>query len=114
MSINEVYHLGTFITEWDLGASICKKIFASRDAVEVLVDKLVALTCCHGFDGWLINIENPVEPNMVKNITYFLQRLKRELVITGNAGQVIWYDSITKEGKLDWQNELNDMNRYFL
>ena len=25
--------------------------------------------------------------------------------------QVIWYDSVTVEGKLEWQNELNDLNR---
>ena len=26
---------------------------------------------------------------------------------------VIWYDAVTIEGKLDWQNELNDKNRIF-
>jgi len=74
----------------------------------------VALTLCHNFDGWLINIENVVEEKIVGNIVYFLQRLKRELKLAGsNNSQVIWYDSITKEGKLDWQNELNDLNRFF-
>lgn len=28
------------------------------------------------------------------------------------VSQVIWYDSVTIEGKLDWQNELNELNRY--
>lgn len=28
------------------------------------------------------------------------------------VSQVIWYDSVTVEGKLEWQNELNDLNRY--
>lgn len=103
---------GTFITEWDDGAAICNKIFISRDSVDSFVDKLVALTFCHNFDGWLINIENVVEEKIIGNIIYFLQRLKRELKLAGNKdSQVIWYDSITKEGKLDWQNELNDLNR---
>lgn len=28
------------------------------------------------------------------------------------VSQVIWYDSVTIEGKLTWQNELNEFNRY--
>jgi endo-beta-N-acetylglucosaminidase D len=27
---------------------------------------------------------------------------------------VIWYDSVTTEGKLKWQNELNQLNRWLL
>lgn len=26
--------------------------------------------------------------------------------------EVLWYDSVTVEGKLEWQNELNDNNRW--
>lgn len=29
------------------------------------------------------------------------------------GSQVIWYDSILGNGKLDWQNELNDLNGGF-
>lgn len=28
--------------------------------------------------------------------------------------QVIWYDSVTSDGKLAWQNELNQHNRYLI
>jgi endo-beta-N-acetylglucosaminidase D len=27
---------------------------------------------------------------------------------------VIWYDAVTVEGELDWQNELNAKNKIFL
>jgi endo-beta-N-acetylglucosaminidase D len=27
---------------------------------------------------------------------------------------VIWYDSVTKEGELKWQNELNSLNRWLV
>ena len=28
--------------------------------------------------------------------------------------QIIWYDSVTREGILSWQNEVNDQNNYLL
>ncbi len=30
-----------------------------------------------------------------------------------SRGQVIWYDAVTSEGKLTWQNSLNALNRRF-
>ena len=103
--------LGTIITEWDDGAATCKNIFSSKDSVDEFVSALTDLTLHHNCDGWLINIENPLEEVLIGNLIYFLRRLKQELVFAGNLGKIIWYDSVTKEGKLDWQNELNDKNK---
>ncbi|XP_046438826.1 cytosolic endo-beta-N-acetylglucosaminidase 1-like isoform X2 [Daphnia pulex] len=105
--------LGTIITEWDEGAATCKQIFSSKDSVDDFVSSLTQLTLHHNFDGWLINIENPLEEVSIDNVIYFLRRLKQELVFAGNCGKIIWYDSVTKEGKLDWQNELNENNKDF-
>ena len=32
---------------------------------------------------------------------------------TGGAGEVIWYDSVTADGELKWQDELNEKNADF-
>ena len=104
--------VGTFITEWDQGSAICEKIFSSKNEVEFIVKKLIDLTIFYNFDGWLINIENPLNEELVKNVEYFLRKLRSGLKLTGNpVSQVIWYDSVTKAGKLMWQNELNHQNR---
>jgi len=105
---------GTLITEWDLGTSICQKIFSSKLAVEKLVTKMVDITRFYNFDGWLINIENTIEKEWIENIEFFLSDLKKQMQMIGKHHQLIWYDSVTIEGKLDWQNELNDKNRYIL
>ena len=45
-------------------------------------------------------------------VLVFLQQLRhamRELV--SSWSQVIWYDSVTHEGELAWQDELNSRNR---
>lgn len=102
---------GTIITEWDEGEKTCAKIFASKSSVDQFVQSLVRLTTYHNFDGWLVNIENKIATELIENIEYFLKRLKKELTLSGNHGHVIWYDSITKDGELKWQNELNDLNR---
>lgn len=73
--------------------------------------KIVDITRFYNFDGWLINIENPLEKEWVENVIIFLSELNKQLQILGKHHQLIWYDSVTKEGKLEWQNELNDNNR---
>ena len=107
-----VLSIGTLITEWETGSDICKTIFDSQGAVDVLVDKLSSITVHYNFDGWLINIENPIASDKIANVTYFLRKLKLEMLQRGKAkAQVIWYDSITKAGELKWQNELNEENK---
>ena len=72
---------------------------------------MVDITRYYNFDGWLINIENPLEKGWIENVNLFLSELKKELRQLGQHQQLIWYDSVTKEGRLEWQNELNDNNR---
>lgn len=65
--------LGTFITEWEDGAMQCAKIFHDKNSYQTIADQLVLLAKYYGFDGWLLNIENPIQ------------------VINGNSG----HDSFT-------------------
>lgn len=105
--------LGTFITEWELGAEYCRYLFGTQAAAELTAVRLAAVARSYGFDGWVVNIENDLDPDHVPNVICFL-RLLRGLLRSANASsEVVWYDAVTKDGSLKWQNTLNDMNRPF-
>lgn len=53
--------LGTFITEFDKGKEICRQLLSSDHVVDQVVDALVLLMRWYSFDGYLLNIENPIE-----------------------------------------------------
>ena len=109
---NGVRMLGTFITEWKEGAEICQAFLKDESTIDKCVQKLVELTLHYGFDGWLINIENPVEST--SSLVYFVKRLTDSLkAIDPELYQVIWYDSVIESGELKWQNELNKLNEPF-
>ncbi|XP_074602129.1 cytosolic endo-beta-N-acetylglucosaminidase [Brevipalpus obovatus] len=110
---NGVPILGTFIVEGDDGKAICETIFSSEKIVNILVEQLTSIATTHGFDGWFINIENPVNELNMPCLVNFLQRLKSDMSSKNPQSIVIWYDSLTIKGKLDWQNELNDENIEF-
>lgn len=55
-----VLSLGTVITEWHDGARLCSELLASEGNVQLFVTKLIAIAEYYNFDGWLINIENPI------------------------------------------------------
>merc|ERR1712226_1435630 len=60
------------------------------------------------FDGWLVNIENNVDnEETIDQLKDFLTSLRR------NQTKIIWYDSITSKGSLDWQNKLCPANKCF-
>lgn len=91
-----------------------------------MADKLIEVCKTIGFDGWFINEETGLAKDDDENISkesskvnqkhaelmqefikVFKEKAKDEL-------QVMWYDSLTKDGKMDWQNALTDKNDYFL
>lgn len=108
---NGVKILGTLITEWEEGEKICAEIFQDTDTMKRFVEDLVAITSLYKIDGWLLNIENSVENASVLKafVEYLTKKLHRDIPGT----LVIWYDSVTDEGKLSWQNELNENNRCY-
>ncbi|XP_069055786.1 cytosolic endo-beta-N-acetylglucosaminidase [Pleurodeles waltl] len=106
--------LGTFITEWDGGAKTCESFLAGEEATYFAVaDQLVRIAEFYHFDGWLINIENTLSPVSVKNMPHFLRYLTDRLHERVPGGLILWYDSVTQDGALKWQNELNERNRIF-
>ncbi|KAK5018701.1 hypothetical protein LTR16_002199, partial [Cryomyces antarcticus] len=77
-----------------------------------LARQLAQMALCYGFDGWLINIEKtfPIghwDPHMLQG---FITQLKLEL---GRGGRVIWYDALTKNNNVAFQNSLTDKNIEF-
>ncbi|CAM9647193.1 unnamed protein product [Ascophyllum nodosum] len=117
--------LGTFITEWGEGLNLCAKLLQSEEVAERAATKLAQIAVDHGFDGWLVNIENKIVPvENVGRMVYFVECLtakmraaKAEQGIPLHLGKssatVIWYDSVTTDGNLKWQNRLNSKNRVF-
>lgn len=117
--------LGTFITEWDEGYNVCAKLLESKETVERAATKLAQIAVDYGFDGWLVNIENKV--NSVSHLVHFVRcltakmRSAKAVWLESNSPHssekasttVLWYDSVTTDGSLRWQNVLNSKNRAF-
>ncbi|XP_007575693.1 cytosolic endo-beta-N-acetylglucosaminidase [Poecilia formosa] len=105
--------LGTFITEWTDGAAVCEAFLKDEESYRAVADKLVQISHYYGFDGWLINIENNLSEGAVKNAPLFLQYLTEQMHERVPSSLILWYDSVIEDGKLKWQNELNQSNRIF-
>ncbi|KAK7085021.1 hypothetical protein SK128_026538 [Halocaridina rubra] len=105
--------LGTFITEWEAGAVICQKLLCNEESINLCVSQMVKIAQYHHLEGWFINIENAIDVNKIDNLVIFIKKLTTAMHEVNPESLVLWYDSVTKEGKLDWQNELNVLNRCF-
>lgn len=47
----------------------------------------------------------------VQNTPLFLRYLTDQMHERVSGSLVLWYDSVTEDGQLQWQNELNQSNR---
>lgn len=110
---NGVQVLGTIITEWESGVGLCEQFLSSDDSMELFVSKCVEICEYYSFEGWLVNIENDLTLDQVDRMILFLTKLRCEMRKLNPNSKVIWYDSVTKDGKLNWQNELNENNAQF-
>jgi hypothetical protein len=79
----------------------------------IFVQKCVEIAQKVGFDGWLFNIENTIDEDKIPSLVSLVKNLTEAMRQVNPNSQVIWYDSVTIEGKLDWQNSLNDLNAAF-
>jgi mannosyl-glycoprotein endo-beta-N-acetylglucosaminidase len=97
-----------------IGLDLCTELFSSIESVQCAVSSLVNIALDHDLDGWLINIENTLPLECLSNVLLFLQLLTKEMHdACGTFSQVIWYDSVTTEGKLQWQDGLTTLNKPF-
>ncbi|CAG9786427.1 unnamed protein product [Diatraea saccharalis] len=103
--------IGTVITEWSDGQAFWDKLLESEDEYKVFASALVAIAKTLKFDGWLLNIENKVlNPG---GLLEFVEHLHKTLHKELRDPVLIWYDSVTIEGTLNWQNALNKRNKPF-
>ena len=110
---NSVPVLGTFITEWSEGVDECSNFLNSEANVAHVASQLANIAMYYNFDGWLVNIENPVSPRGVEHLLHFLSLLTATMHSLHPASHVLWYDSVTVQGKLQWQSCLSSLNSSF-
>lgn len=133
---------GTLIFEWDAGKLDIVELvspaesrrekggggidFFDQGVVDGrYADMLVDLAVERGFDGWLINVEVELgsdaahgargnKEQHAEALIAWLEHLTLEMHRRVPDGEVMWYDAVTIEGKLEWQNTLNERNLPFL
>lgn len=108
------------------------ELLKSEGDADRVAAKLTQIAVDHGFDGWLVNIENKVDPgknvdvlvHFVKSLTAQMRRAATSAssstadvtagaVHNNSSSTVLWYDSVTVDGELEWQDRLNGKNRVF-
>ena len=87
------------------------QLLQKEDGRFIVADKLIEITEYYGFDGWFINQEttgcNDTHALLMKE---FIQYVKTSAPwIT-----MVWYDSMTNEGNIEWQGEFTDKNAFFM
>lgn len=83
----------------------------------IMVDKLIEVAKTYKFDGWFINQETESidKAPLTKEHAALMQSFIKEFKSKANDElEIMWYDSMTKDGEMDWQNALTDKNDYFL
>lgn len=105
---------GTLITEPKHGELNWNEILESEKKVLWFAEALAVIASIHKFDGYLLNIENPLSVDLMPKLMLFIKSLKQQLLKYKKfKTYVIWYDSLTVYGELKWQNELNYDNKPF-
>ncbi|KAJ1417713.1 Glycoside hydrolase, family 85 [Sesbania bispinosa] len=105
--------LGTFITEWDEGRAVCDVLLSTKESAQMYAERLAELAVDLGFDGWLINMEVNLDPGQISNLKEFVDHLSLRMHSSLPGSLVIWYDSVTIDGNLSWQDQLNKYNKPF-
>ncbi len=83
----------------------------SPDGTFPIADKLIEVAQLYGFEGWFINQETHGMTKedaalMVQWLKYYQQKAK-------GTCKIMWYDSMLEDGRVIWQEELNDHNEVF-
>lgn len=88
----------------------------SDDGSFPVADKLIEVAKTYGFDGWFINQETegtdaePLTKEHASKMQGFLSYFKEKAPDL----ELVYYDSMTVDGKMDWQNALTEKNAAYL
>lgn len=78
-----------------------------------MANKLIEVAVKYGFDGWFINQET--QDSLTQNHAVLMQEFIKQCKEEAPGGfQIVWYDSMTKGGEMNWQNALTQENDIFL
>ncbi|KAI9156743.1 hypothetical protein LWI28_011490 [Acer negundo] len=105
--------LGTFVAEWDEGSVVADKLVSTKESAHMYAECLAELAVDLGFDGWLVNMEVGVSKGKSCNLKEFVSHLTNTMHSSLPGSLVIWYESVTIDGILRWQNQLNKKNKPF-
>lgn len=76
-----------------------------------VADKLIEVAEYYGFEGWFLNQETGgTSKEDAENMQAFIKYCNQ----VDPSFKIIWYDSMTKDGYVWWQDELNQNNGYFM
>lgn len=88
----------------------------NEDGSFPVADKLIEVAKLYGFDGWFMNQETegtdeePLTEEHAKLMQEFLQYFKAQ----APELELVYYDSMTIDGEMDWQNALTEENAPYL
>lgn len=81
-----------------------------------VADKLIQVANLYGFDGWFLNPETegseeePLTEAHADELRAFIAYLKAK----APELEIVYYDSLTVDGEINWQNALTEKNAAFL
>lgn len=108
---NGVAILGTIIV---YDGSVLSSILGSETYMRSIVDALVGVTRHCQFDGWFFNVLTPVNREEVLRLEMLLRMLTHRIHEDIPGGKVFWNNSLTTDGSLKIQSELNGENIMFM
>ena len=110
---NGVEILGTIITEHKEGQLFLESILSDHYKIRQFACSIALIMQQFKFDGWLLNIENELNEQLMPNLVKLVKAINEECKKINFKSIILWYDAINEDGKLKWQNEMNDRNLNF-
>ncbi len=102
---NGVLSLGCWF--WPRPEDFAQIVVKTPQGTFPVADKLIEMARYFGFDGYFINQEGAIPADQAELLMEMLTYLARN---APTGFHVQWYDSLTVDGQVDYQNEFNDVN----
>ncbi|REF35603.1 endo-beta-N-acetylglucosaminidase [Thermasporomyces composti] len=102
---NGVKSLGCWF--WPRPEDFAEFVERRPDGSFPVAEKLVEMAVYFGFDGYFINQEGQVTPEQAEALHEMLGFMAR---IAPEGFHIQWYDALTTDGRVRYQNEFNEVN----
>lgn len=108
---NGVKVMGTFNIKYpEEQNALYTQVLSSEDQAVQVARALVDLLKLLKLDGWFIDIQVFVDKKQIPTLKHFLGCLTRLTHHEVPNAKILWNDSVTQDGSLIYQNELNVKN----